>query len=76
MAEFNRPQENISKIVDAIKQEAEEKAEDIKKSAEELFKIQKNKLVSTEKDKIIEDHKKRVAKYAVDKRMQEIGCLD
>jgi len=39
MAEFNRPQENISKIVDAIKQEAEEKAEDIKKSAEELFKI-------------------------------------
>lgn len=70
MADFmNRPQENISKIVEAIRQEAEEKAEEIKRNADELFKIQKNKLVSTEKDKILEESKKRSEKYGIDKRM-------
>lgn len=70
MADFmSRPQENIAKIVEAIRMEAEEKADEIKKNAEELFKITKNKLVSSEKDKILEDYKKRSAQYAVDKRM-------
>lgn len=77
MADFiNRPQENVQKIVEAIKSEAEEKAEQIKKNAEEQFKIQKNNIVNTEKDKIIEEYKKKIEKYQVDKRIQRSAKIN
>ncbi|KAL4466863.1 hypothetical protein ABPG74_010460 [Tetrahymena malaccensis] len=77
MADFiNKPQENVQKIVEAIKSEAEEKAEQIKKNAEEQFKIQKNNIVNTEKDKIIEEYKKRLEKLIVDRRIQRSAKIN
>ncbi|EGR30264.1 vacuolar ATP synthase subunit, putative [Ichthyophthirius multifiliis] len=69
MIDFN-PRDRVNKMVDAIQSEAEEKAENILKLANEQFKIQKNNLVNSEKDKIIEEYKRKLENFSVQKRIE------
>lgn len=72
MADFN-PQERVKKMVAAIKNEvswilsikAREKYENIMDNASQQFKIEKNKLINQQKEKITEEFKKQIEAYTI-----------
>lgn len=82
MADFN-PQERVKKMVAAIKNEvscinsikAREKYENIMDNASQQFKIEKNKLINQQKEKISEEFKKQIEAYTIQKRMYIDGPL-
>ncbi|CAD8148378.1 unnamed protein product [Paramecium octaurelia] len=75
MADFN-PQERVKKMVNAIKAEANEKAEQIKDMAAQQFRIEKNKLLNQQKEKIIEEYKKKIESYTIEKRIQRSSKIN
>ncbi|CAD8154652.1 unnamed protein product [Paramecium pentaurelia] len=75
MADFN-PQERVKKMVNAIKAEANEKAEQIKDMAAQQFRIEKNKLLNQQKERIIEEYKKKIESYTIEKRIQRSSKIN
>ncbi|CAD8132668.1 unnamed protein product [Paramecium pentaurelia] len=75
MADFN-PQERVKKMVNAIKAEATEKAEQIKDMAAQQFRIEKNKLLNQQKERIIEEYKKKIESYTIEKRIQRSSKIN
>ncbi|CAD8177670.1 unnamed protein product [Paramecium pentaurelia] len=75
MADFN-PQERVKKMVNAIKAEATEKAEQIKDMAAQQFRIEKNKLLNQQKERIIEEYKKKIESYTIEKRIQRSSRIN
>ncbi|CAD8059219.1 unnamed protein product [Paramecium primaurelia] len=75
MADFN-PQERVKKMVNAIKAEANEKAEQIKDLAAQQFRIEKNKLLNQQKERIIEEYKKKIESYTIEKRIQRSSKIN
>lgn len=57
-------------MVNAIKQEAQDKAQSIKDIAHQQFNIDKNRIYNQEKEKIVEHYKKELENYCVKKRIE------
>lgn len=68
MSDFNS-EERVKKMIEAINLEADEKVNQIKEHALQLFKIEKNKLITIGKDKINEEYKHKFEDYLVKQRI-------
>lgn len=68
MNDFN-PMERVKKMVAAIRSEAKEKADQILENGMQQFKLEKNKIINQQKDKIIHEYKIKHEQYSVQKRM-------
>ncbi|KAM3140828.1 hypothetical protein pb186bvf_007055 [Paramecium bursaria] len=75
MADFN-PQERVKKMVGAIKTEATEKAEQIRENAAQQFKIEKNKMINQQKEKITEEYKNKLESYTIQRRIQRSAKIN
>lgn len=68
MSDFN-PMDRVKKMVAAIRSEAKEKADQILENGMQQFKLEKNKIINQQKDKIIHDYQVKIGQYSVQKRM-------
>ena len=75
MSDFNS-EERVKKMIEAINLEADEKVNQIKEYALQLFKIEKNKLITIGKDKINAEYKHKVEDYLVKQRIQKSSKIN
>lgn len=68
MSDFN-PMDRVKKMVAAIRSEAKEKADQILDHGMQQFKLEKNKIINQQKDKVIQEYKLKMDQYSVQKRM-------
>ena len=63
-------QKQINQMVEFIKQEAEEKANEIRVAAEEEFNIEKLQMVEVEKQKIKREYERKESLVSVKKKIE------
>lgn len=63
------PKDRVKKMVAAIRSEAKEKADQILEHGMQQFKLEKNKIINQQKDKITQEYSGKIAQYSVQKRM-------
>ena len=67
------PKDRVKKMVAAIRSEAKEKADQILEHGMQQFKLEKNKIINQQKDKITQEYKVKIDQYSVQKRMYFIN---
>eukprot|EP00828_Plagiopyla_frontata_P048667 TRINITY_DN940_c0_g1_i3.p1 TRINITY_DN940_c0_g1~~TRINITY_DN940_c0_g1_i3.p1 ORF type:complete len:306 (-),score=57.26 TRINITY_DN940_c0_g1_i3:43-825(-) len=75
MSDFNS-EERVKKMIEAINLEADEKVNQIKEYGLQLFKIEKNKLITIGKDKINDEYKHKFEDYFVKQRIQKSSRIN
>ena len=65
---MHNPLERVAKMVQAIKNEAKEKAEQIQENAMIAYKIERNKIIYQQRELISEEYKRKMESYTIEKR--------